>query len=114
MTVCTFGEVLLRLSPSENRRHIQASRYEAEWGANVAVSLSQLGVGAGFVSKLPAHAIGDAALGHLRQHWVDVELVQRGGPRLGLDYHELGAPPDRPPSFTTGRANLLCICAQRD
>lgn len=107
MTVCTFGEVLLRLSPSGNRRHIQASHFEAEYGgaeANVAISLSQFGVDAGFVSKIPDHTIGDAALGHLRQHGVDVELVQRGGPRLGLYYHEPGAPP-RPSSVIYDRTD---------
>jgi len=116
MTVCTLGEVLLRLSPPGNRRHVQASRFEVEYGgaeANVAVNLAQFGVDSRLISRLPAHAIGDAALGHLLQHGVDVSYVYRGGPRLGLYYHESGAAP-RPSSVIYDRAgsSFVNLCPE--
>ena len=62
-TVC-FGEILLRLSPENHKRFLQAENFEAFYGgaeANVAVSLANFGADASFVTKLPSHEIGQAA-----------------------------------------------------
>ncbi|HYP87150.1 MAG TPA: hypothetical protein VEQ59_03340, partial [Polyangiaceae bacterium] len=58
-----FGEVLLRLSPPRDERFLQSPELGASFGggeANVALSLAGLGLESVFVSRLPAHAIGDA------------------------------------------------------
>ena len=92
--VITFGEIMLRLNPEGCRRFVQADRFEASYAggeANVAVGLAQLGMDAAFVSKVPAHEIGQCAVNELRRFGVDTSLILRGGDRLGLYYVEKGA-----------------------
>lgn len=92
--VITFGEVMLRLNPEGYRRFTQADKFEASYAggeANVAVSLAQFGMDAAFISKVPAHEIGQSALNALQHFRVDVSGVLRGGPRLGTYFVEKGA-----------------------
>lgn len=92
--VITFGEIMMRLNPEGYRRFVQADRFEASYAggeANVAVGLAQFGMDAAFVSKVPAHEIGQCAVNELRRFGVDTSLIQRGGDRLGLYYVEKGA-----------------------
>ena len=88
-----FGELLLRLSPPGVERFVQASAFEARHGgaeANVAASLAQWGIESHFVSKLPAHEIGQAAVDALRRHGVRTDHLVRGGDRVGLYFLETG------------------------
>jgi len=92
--VITFGEIMLRLNPEGYLRFVQAAKFDASYAggeANVAVSLANYGVDAAFVTKLPAHEIGQCALNALRQFGVDTSLIRRGGERLGVYYLEKGA-----------------------
>ncbi len=92
--VVTFGELMLRLAPENYLRFVQSEKYEATFGgaeANVAVSLANYGVDVAFVSKLPAHEIGQAAVNSLRKFGVDTTKVVRGGERVGIYYCEKGA-----------------------
>lgn len=92
--VVTFGEIMLRLNTSAHERFSQATQFEAAYGgaeANVAVTLAQLGEPAAFVSRLPAHELGQRASDELRRHGVDVSKILRGGDRLGLYFVEHGA-----------------------
>ena len=92
--VITFGELMLRLQPFNYERFVQASSVEFTFGggeANVAVSLANYGMDAAFVSKLPAHSIGQAAVNSLRRYGVDTSLIVRGGERVGIYYNEKGA-----------------------
>ena len=92
--VVTFGEIMLRLAPFGHYRIVQTNDYEATFGgaeANVAVSLSNYGVDAAFVTKLPDHVVGQAAVNSLRQYGVDVSNITRGGERVGIYYMERGA-----------------------
>ncbi|MDE6398300.1 MAG: sugar kinase [Clostridiales bacterium] len=94
MKVVTFGEIMLRLAPENYLRFVQSEKYEATFGgaeANVAVSLCNYGVDAAFVTKLPAHEIGQAAVNSLRKYGVDVSKITRGGERVGIYYCEKGA-----------------------
>ena len=94
MKVVTFGEVMLRLAPENYLRFVQSEKYEATFGgaeANVAVSLANYGVDAAFVSKLPAHEIGQAAVNSLRKFGVETSKIVRGGNRVGIYYCEKGA-----------------------
>lgn len=92
--IVTFGELMLRLAPEGYYRFIQADKFGVTFGgaeANVAVSLANYGQEVQFVSKLPAHEIGQAAINSLRRYGVDVSEVVRGGERLGIYYLEKGA-----------------------
>ena len=94
MRVITFGELMLRLAPQGYLRFVQSDNLEATFGgaeANVAVSLANYGVPVAFVSKLPEHEIGQAAVNSLRKFGVDTSLVVRGGERVGIYYCEKGA-----------------------
>ncbi len=92
--VITFGELMLRLAPEGYYRFVQADRLGATFGggeANVAVSLANFGFDAAFVSRLPAHEIGQAAVNSLRRYGVDTSCIARGGDRIGIYYLEKGA-----------------------
>ena len=92
--VITFGEIMLRLAPEGYLRFVQADAFEVTYGggeANVAVSLANYGMDVAFVTKLPKHEIGQAALNSLRRYGVDTSYVARGGERLGIYYLEKGA-----------------------
>ena len=116
MRVLTFGELMLRLQPAGHQRFVQADSLEATFGgaeANVAVSLAGFGVDAAFVSKLPAHEIGQAALNSLRRYGVDTSLIVRGGERLGIYYCEKGAS-QRPSKVIYDRAGSAIATARED
>ena len=92
--VITFGELMVRLQPYNYERFIQADHLEFSFGggeANVAVSLAHYGMHAAYVTKLPAHAIGQAAVNSLRRYGVDTTLITRGGNRVGIYWNEKGA-----------------------
>ena len=92
--VVTFGEIMLRLAPEGYYRFVQAESLGATFGggeANVAVSLANYGYDAAFVTKLPKHEIGQAAVNSLRRYGVDTTKVVRGGERVGIYYLEKGA-----------------------
>ena len=85
---------MLRLSTPGHSRFVQASQFDVTYGggeANVAVALCNYGLQGTFVSKVPAHAIGQAAVNHLRRFGVDTRFVARGGNRLGIYFLESGA-----------------------
>ena len=107
MRVITFGELMLRLAPEGYYRFLQADKYGATFGggeANVAVSLANYGVDATFVSKLPTHEIGQAAVNSLRKFGVDTSLITRGGDRVGIYFLEKGAS-QRPSKVVYDRAH---------
>lgn len=92
--IVTFGELMLRLAPNGYYRFFQNDQMQATFGggeANVAVSLSNYGMDASFVTKLPSHAIGQAAVNSLRALGVDTKDIVRGGERVGIYYLEKGA-----------------------
>ena len=92
--VITFGELMVRLQPYNYERFVQAGCLEFSFGggeANVAVSLANYGIDAAFVTKLPSHAIGQAAVNSLRRYGVDTSRIVRGGGRVGVYYNEKGA-----------------------
>ena len=92
--IVTFGELMLRLQPYNYERFVQCDHVEFTFGggeANVAVSLANYGLDAAYVTKLPAHAIGQAAVNSLRRYGVDTSRIVRGGERVGIYYNEKGA-----------------------
>ena len=92
--IVTFGEIMLRLAPEGYLRFFQNDTMQATFGggeANVAVSLANYGMDASFVTKLPAHAIGQGAVNSLRGLGVDTKDIVRGGDRVGIYFLEKGA-----------------------
>ena len=92
--VVTFGELMLRLAPNGYYRFFQNDQMQATFGggeANVAVSLANYGLDSVYVTKLPKHAIGQAAVDSLRSFGVDTSKIIRGGDRVGIYFLEKGA-----------------------
>ena len=105
--VITFGEIMLRLAPEGYYRFVQANSFGATYGggeANVAVSLANFGIDTAFVTKLPAHEIGQAAVNELRKFGVDTSRIVRGGNRIGIYFLEKGAS-QRPSKVIYDRAH---------
>lgn len=95
MKIITFGEIMLRLSPAGyHNRIVQCSGFDAVYGggeANVAVSLANYSHEAYFVSRLPQHEVGEAAVAELRRRGVKTDFIVRGGARVGIYYLESGS-----------------------
>jgi 2-dehydro-3-deoxygluconokinase len=92
--IVTFGEIMLRLAPEGYYRFVQAASLGATYGggeANVAISLANFGLDALFVTRLPKHEIGQAAVNKLREFGVDTSRIVRGGDRIGIYFLEKGA-----------------------
>ncbi len=112
--IITFGEIMMRLNPEGYLRFVQADRFEASYAggeANVAVSLANYGMDAAFVSKVPAHEIGQCAVNELRRYGVDTSLMLRGGARLGIYFCEKGAS-QRPSKVIYDRAGSSIATAE--
>lgn len=91
--VC-FGEIMARLNPVGYLRLVQAETLEISYAggeANVAVSLANYGKEVSFVTKLPDHELGKAALRKLQSYGVQVGDTALGGERMGLYFVEKGA-----------------------
>ena len=116
MKIVTFGEIMLRLSPELYTRFVQYEKFSCTYAgaeANVAVSLANYGENVAFVSKLPAHEIGQAAVNSLRKFGVDTSWIVRGGERVGVYYCEKGAS-QRPSKVIYDRANSAISTASAD
>ena len=114
--IITFGEIMLRLAPKGYYRISQADVFGATYGggeANVAVSLANFGMDAGFVTKLPSHEVGQAAVNALRQFGVDTSSIVRGGSRVGIYFLEKGAS-QRPSKVIYDRAGSAIAQAKAD
>ena len=93
-TIVSFGEVLMRLSPSNYERIIQSQIFEARYSgaeANVATSLAYYGDKVRFISKFPDNVLGEAAENSIRHFGVDTSYCVNGGERLGTYFTEKGA-----------------------
>lgn len=114
--VITFGEIMLRLAPEGYSRFVQTENFGATYGggeANVAVSLANFGMEAAFITKLPKHDIGQAAVNSLRRFGVDTSGIVRGGDRVGIYFLEKGAS-QRPSKVIYDRANSSIATAQKE
>ncbi|MCW4019848.1 MAG: sugar kinase [Candidatus Bathyarchaeota archaeon] len=92
--VVTFGEIMLRLSPPDFLRFVQARSFDAIYGggeANVAIALANFGVPMDYVTRLPPNDVGEACLNYVRQYGVGIDKIVRGGERLGIYFLEKGA-----------------------
>ncbi|WP_282928942.1 sugar kinase [Anaerococcus sp. Marseille-Q7828] len=92
--IVTFGEALMRLSPPNYQRFLQARNFDINYGgaeANVALALANLGYDSYYVTKVPDNALGHAAINSIRQFGVNTNYVVYGGDKLGLYFLETGS-----------------------
>ena len=85
---------MMRLATPGFLRLNQTSVLEMTFGggeANVAVSLSQFGAEATFVTRLPKNDVAEACIQRLRGLGVDTKSILRGGDRMGIYFLETGA-----------------------
>ena len=94
MKYLSFGEIMLRLKAPGVERFFQSPQLEATFGggeANVAVSLSNYGCDAAFLTVLPKNALADHCIAELRKFGVDTSRILRGSGRMGIYFLEGGA-----------------------
>jgi 2-dehydro-3-deoxygluconokinase len=95
--VITFGEAMVRLSPSNFRRLEQARSLDVQTGGaelNTAVGLVRLGHTAAWVSRLTDNPLGRLIANHAREAGVSTEhVVWTPEDRVGVYYLEFGAAP---------------------
>ena len=92
--VICFGEIMLRLATPGFLRFNQSKELNMSFGggeANVAVSLSNYGIPASFVTRLPENDIARAAVMDMHKYGVDTSNIVYGGERLGIYFLETGA-----------------------
>jgi len=92
--IITFGEVLMRLSPSGNKKFIQANRLEFYFGGteiNVGISIANFGGDVKHISCISSDFIGDTAISYLRKFGVDTSEIVRSKRPLGVYFLEVGA-----------------------
>lgn len=113
-SVVTFGELMLKLSPLGYSRFVQSGQFNVEYSgaeANVAVSLANFGLPAIFVTVLPKHELGDAAINALRRYGVDTSNIVRSDKRIGIYFAEKGAS-QRPSKVIYDRADTAIANAK--
>lgn len=91
--LAAFGEYLLRLHSSRGHRFSQTETYDVHYAgaeANTCVLLSRLGVGTGYVTRVPEQEIAMTGIRALRGQGVGTEHVLYGGDRLGVFFTEQG------------------------
>lgn len=94
MKLTSFGELMLRFKPEGSKRINQVNNLEISFGgaeSNVAVSLTKLGDGAQYITKLPNNELGTLGIQHLRGIGVNTQQIIRGGERVGTYFFEKGA-----------------------
>lgn len=92
--VVTFGEVLMRLSPSGNRKFQQANKLDFFFGGtemNVAASLANFGMEVQHVTNVSNDFVGEAALSALRKFAIDVSQIKKVNQPLGIYFMEVGS-----------------------
>ena len=85
---------MLRLKSPGYERLFQSSILESTFGggeANVAVSLSFLGMNSSYVTVLPSNSIGNACFNELRKYGVDTKNIIFKEGRLGIYFLEAGS-----------------------
>lgn len=98
----SLGELLLRLSPSNNERLVRGDAFQKQVGGaelNVAVGAALLGLHTGAITRLPSHDIGKFVKNKVRSYGISDDYFvydDSSDARMGLYYYESGAHPRKP------------------
>ncbi len=97
LDVVTWGETMVRLSPPAGFSLEDAHSLEVWIGgteSNMAIALARLGKRVGWVSRLPANALGRKICGEVARHGVDTSrVIWAEGERAGLNFIETATEP---------------------
>ena len=84
----------MRLSPSDNRKLLQANHLDFFFGGtemNVAASLAHMGVEVQHVTNVSNDMVGEAAISTLRKYGIGISAVKKVNFPLGLYFLEVGS-----------------------
>ena len=104
--VVTLGEIMLRLTPPQHQRIMQTSSFDVCYGgaeANVAVSLSQFGHEASFISKYRITVWGTPSSERSGNTALTAAMCEEATDGLGSIFWKTERPCVPPPSFMTGK-----------
>lgn len=98
--IAAFGEVMMRLQVPGYELLSQARTLNYSFsgsGVNVISALARFGHTGHLVSRLPANAVGDAAVSYLQKLGIDPTFIMRDGHYMGMYFLEngFGARPSR-------------------
>lgn len=96
MTLLTFGETMLRLTPGGDRRLSRVDQLDVHVGgaeSNVAVAAAALGFDAAWLSVLPETPLGERIVHALRGEDVTTHVEWTAEGRVGTYYFEPGSRP---------------------
>ncbi|MGN7723000.1 PfkB family carbohydrate kinase [Chitinophaga sp. 22620] len=88
-----FGEFLLRLHSSDDKRFLQATGFTPWYAgaeANLCVLLARLGIQTQYVTRVPDNDLAAAGIQQLKGHGVGTDHILYGGHKLGLYFTETG------------------------
>lgn len=91
--VVSLGEILMRLTPPNYERFLQAKSFDINYGgaeANVALALSNFGIDSHFITQLPNNDLGKAAANYLKSFGVNTDNINFKGEKLGTYFLEKG------------------------
>ena len=91
--IALFGEYLLRLTPPQQQKLVQAQTLEMHWAgseANIAVSLSIFGSPSLYITALPDNELARAGVSQLYKYGVHTHIINTADTRSGTYYYESG------------------------
>lgn len=92
--ICSFGELLLRLSPELDNHWLSTQSMRVSVGGaelNVARTLASWGLPVRYISAMPANSLTKEILGALRAENIDTSYILQQGERLGTYYLPMGS-----------------------
>ncbi len=92
--VVSFGEVIMRLSPANNRMMKQSNEMEFFFGGtelNVATSLATMGCDVKHVSVVSDDFVGESAISSIKSYGIDTTHIAKNEHPLGLYFLEVGS-----------------------
>ncbi|RPD39913.1 sugar kinase [Chitinophaga barathri] len=88
-----FGEFLLRLHCSDDKRFLQSTGFTPWYAgaeANLCVLLARLGIQTQYITRVPENDLAAAGIHQLKGHGVGTDHILYGGHKLGLYFTETG------------------------
>lgn len=92
--VVSFGEVIMRMSPANNRMMKQSNEMEFFFGGtelNVAASLATMGCDVKHVSVVSNDFVGESAVSTIKSYGIDTTHISKNEHPLGLYFLEVGS-----------------------
>lgn len=93
MKVLAFGEVMMRMMPSDYKTLTQVNELEFLFtgtGMNILSGLYQMGIEVSLLTRLPDNAVGKAASASIRKLGIRDNYIVYGGNHIGIYFLEKG------------------------